>query len=112
MKSIAGMELGALADVIEASVIPQITQVHTADATAAKSSCIAAADVGNLVQAVLGHYDKSPKNILNQYLDAGVGGREICLDLLTPAAARLGDGWLSDELSFYQVTTGAAQLQS
>ena len=52
------------------------------------------------------------KSIVEQHVDSGVSDAEICLDLLAPAAARLGGDWLSDDLSFYQVTTGAAHLQS
>ena len=108
-KPVTGAELDALADVIEARVIPKITQVHGADAA---RECIAPADVDTLVRAVLGLHGKSPKSILKQHVDSGVSDEEICLDLLAPAARRLGGDWLSDDLSFYQVTTGAAHLQS
>lgn len=111
-KPVAGAELDALVRVIKASVIPKITQVHTADADAAKSPGIREADVDRLLEAVLGGCEKSAENLLKQHLDAGVGDEQICLELLAPAAARLGSGWLSDDVSFYQVTTGAAQLQS
>lgn len=108
----AGVELDALVRVIKSSVIPQVTQVHTADASAAHRKSIGEADVDGLVQAVLGRHGQSPKTYLKQFLDAGLGDAKICLELLAPAAARLGGDWLSDDLSFYQVTTGTAQLQS
>jgi len=112
LKSVAGAELGALVDVIEASVVPKVTQVHTAGAGIEKHGCIGVADVEDLVQAVLGRHDKPPESLLKQHLDAGGGDEEVCLELLAPAAARLGSCWLSDDVSFYQVTTGVVRLQS
>ncbi len=111
-KPVTGTELDALVDVIEARVIPKITEVHGAGGADAEWQRIALADVDNLVRAVLGLHDQSPKSILKQHVESGVSDEEICLDLLAPAAARLGGDWLSDDLSFYQVTTGAAHLQS
>lgn len=112
LKSGAGTELEALVNVIEASVIPQITQVRTADADIAKCPGIGEREVDSLLEAVLGGHDKSAKNILKQHVNSGTSDEQICLDLLAPTAGRLGSGWLSDDVSFYQVTTGVAQLQS
>jgi methanogenic corrinoid protein MtbC1 len=41
----------------------------------------------------------------------GVDPRRICLDLLAPAARRLGELWVADECDFTQVTLGLWRLQ-
>ncbi|MGB7204127.1 MAG: B12-binding domain-containing protein, partial [Anderseniella sp.] len=112
LKSVAGLELGALVEVIEASVIPKISQVHGSANIALQSKGVSSVDVDDLVWAVLDLNERSPKDILKQQLDSGVSVEEICLGLLSPTAVRLGHKWLSDDLSFYQVTTGVARLQA
>lgn len=45
------------------------------------------------------------------YLDEGVSVEAVCLDLLAPAARRLGEMWEADECDFVDVTMGLWRLQ-
>lgn len=112
LKLIASAELKMLSNVMEASVHSQTAKVHTGNEVVATGSCFGEAEISNLVKAVLRPDGKSAEAILQQNLDAGVSDEVICLELLAPAAARLGGNWQADEVNFYQVTTGIAQLQS
>ncbi len=47
---------------------------------------------------------------ITDLLSQGVSLESLFLNLLTPAARHLGDGWLSDELSFVDVQLGLCRL--
>ena len=49
---------------------------------------------------------------IDVFLANGAALEAVFLDLLAPAARRLGDLWLADRLSFFDVTAGLGRLQA
>ncbi len=100
---------------IEAEIIPRLllANSHASVPVAAISSGrqIESADVANLVAAVLEQDISHAVRLFDQLESEGVPREQLFLELLTPAARRLGDAWLDDTLSFAAVTIGLAGLQ-
>lgn len=49
--------------------------------------------------------------LADELLGQGISHEALMLDLLAPAARRMGEGWCSDERDFVEVTLGMARLQ-
>lgn len=103
-----------LARVIESEIIPRLLLAHAERAkprpseaddtpTAADVEALARLAVSGGCEAVLGR--------ITEIRERGIGIENILLDLLAPAARRLGDMWTDDLCSFTDVTLGLATLQ-
>jgi methanogenic corrinoid protein MtbC1 len=68
------------------------------------------ADIEALYRAVLGRSAERPEQVLAEVNARGARNGELLEGLLRPAANRLGDGWLNDECSFFDVTIGMSKL--
>lgn len=68
-------------------------------------------DVDRFVAAVLSADDSSAIDYVRRAQAAGVGLEAIYLDLLTPAAARLGEMWEADDCDFVAVTIALGRMQ-
>ena len=98
-----------LMQAIERRVLPRLLRLHppeknaSADASQAEAMIVAAhaaaAEPALLAQA------------LERLLASGASADALCLHVLAPAARRLGDLWMADELDFVQVTIGVQRLQ-
>ena len=72
---------------------------------------ITAEHVSAFVEACLSHNEERCPAMVSEFLDSGAPLERICLDLLTPAARRLGILWEEDEVDFLEVTLGLGRMQ-
>lgn len=107
-----------LVDTIEGEIIPRLMLVHRArpDATAAATSVPGHGrpgpdDVTTLASHLLARDPGPAEASIEALLGRGVSLEAVYLDLVTPAARRLGALWDDDQVDFLQVTLGLARLQ-
>jgi methanogenic corrinoid protein MtbC1 len=72
---------------------------------------ISALDVDAFVRAGLSRDEESCHGIIAGYMQAGATLQQICLELLSPAAVKLGMMWEDDEVDFLDVTLGLGRIQ-
>ncbi len=108
-------ELGELVATIEGEVIPRLMLAHqslpeAADAAALDIAPPSADDIAELVDLVLVDDDSLARGFVNKVLDRGVPIEVVYLQLLSPAARRLGELWEADHCTFSDVTIGIWHL--
>jgi methanogenic corrinoid protein MtbC1 len=104
----ARARVARLARTIETEVIPRLVLQHRDASSAERPS---AADVDRLVRALMGPGEGALDELVRALRARGVGVDSLCLDLLTPAAQRLGQLWEQDGVDFATVTVGLGRLQ-
>lgn len=101
---------------MELELIPRLLAHARALSSTRESSsppvpAISALDVDDFVQACLSRDEERCTTIVSGYMDADAPLQLICLDLLTPAAVKLGNLWEDDEVDFLDVTLGLGRIQ-
>jgi MerR family transcriptional regulator, light-induced transcriptional regulator len=100
---------------IEAEIIPRLLLANghaPAQAPAPRGNRkVESTDVAALVTTLLEQDTACAVRLFEQLEGHGVPRETLFLDLLAPAARRLGDAWLDDTLSFAAVTIGLSGLQ-
>ena len=99
---------------IESEIIPRLLMAHQAggaQAKARKSRPIDPADASRFAMLPLRLEAASLLEEVDAFIDEGASVESICLDLLAPAARKLGEMWDSDECDFIDVTMGLWRLQ-
>lgn len=114
--------IGRIVRTIEADIIPRLVKAHrpVAGSPDGDSSHLCRApepqDVERLVRLVMQSNDAQAEQgcirLLGELDDRGVGIESIYLDLLAPAAKKLGRMWEEDECMFTDVTIGLGRLHS
>ncbi len=104
-----------LADTIEHEIIPRLLMAHRVPPALAAlggggMSAVSEEDVIALEQLLLHGDDSLALAFIDGIRERGITLEAIYLDLLSPAARMLGDGWDTDRLDFTQVTLGLARL--
>ncbi|MBQ0930358.1 cobalamin B12-binding domain-containing protein [Ideonella sp. 4Y16] len=106
----------ALLDTVEHQIIPRLMLLHRQHDSQASTSASGAGfsldshEVERFTEHVLQGYEQAMQHVI--YLqDHGVPAPTLCLDLLAPAARRLGELWSADLCDFTQVTIGLGRLQ-
>ena len=111
----------ALARTIEGEIVPRLLLARGTTATAPRARKAAAAgsthaigarDVDELVRLLLAHDSTVAAAYANTVHLRGASLESICLDLLAPAARRLGDLWSEDRADLIEVTLGLCRLQT
>ncbi|QFT78637.1 B12-binding domain-containing protein [Erythrobacter sp. THAF29] len=110
---------GPLADesinaIIEGEIIPRLLMAHSSSRAAAatsRSGEIDPSDASRFASLPLRLEAASLLEEVDSFLDAGVSVEAVYLDLLAPAARRLGEMWISDDCDFVDVTMGLWRLQ-
>jgi methanogenic corrinoid protein MtbC1 len=106
--------LALLIRAVEAEVLPRLFLGRGAAAVAADDgpgAGLSAANVSELVDLVLCQEASAACAFVESLLGRRVTPGAIYLDLLTPAARRLGAMWEEDSCDFTQVTIGLMRLQ-
>ena len=107
--------LAWLVRTIEAEIIPRLMLAHQtrpANQTGEPSHCTPApADVAELALIILDHEASVAERFVEALRARGTSLDSIYLDLLAPAARRLGEMWEADQCDFTQVTVGLWRLQ-
>jgi methanogenic corrinoid protein MtbC1 len=106
-----GDDLGALAWLVEAEILPRLMLAHRS----ALAPLPAIAPVGDPEALVALLLDSEPFDLdaaVASLLDANIPLDKLLLDLLSPAARRLGTLWERDTCDFLAVTEGLGRLQA
>lgn len=102
--------------IIEGEIIPRLLMAHSSGEKQAPiagktSRPIAPEDAERFALLPLRLEAASLLEEVNTFLADGASVETVCLDLLAPAARKLGEMWESDECDFLDVTMGLWRLQ-
>lgn len=100
--------------VIETEIIPRLLMAHTtglSDIHGQRGTPINRDDIDHFVTLPLRVEAARLLDEVDALIDKGVSVESICIDLLAPAARRLGEMWSRDECDFIDVTMGLWRLQ-
>lgn len=106
----------ALVSTVETEIVPRLVALYrgmTQDVplrTRSERGSIGETEVMQFTDLVLGHHEPALA-ILRRLAERGATAHELCLDLLAPAARRLGDLWTADRCHFSEVTIALGRLQ-
>ena len=98
---------------VELDVIPRLLIAHPAPmAPGAASLLVSAVHVADLVGLVLSRGEPEAVAFVEAMHEEGAAAESLYLDLLAPAARRLGEMWEDDTCDFTDVTIGLWRLQN
>lgn len=100
--------------IIEGEIIPRLLMAHSSGEARGNSRharAIAPEDALRFSALPLRLEAAGLLEEVNAFIADGVSVETVCLDLLAPAARRLGEMWESDECDFIDVTMGLWRLQ-
>jgi methanogenic corrinoid protein MtbC1 len=106
----------ALVQTVETEIVPRLVALYRGMTSGLPPrartgrGAIGEAEVEQFTDLVLRHHEPALA-ILRQLADSGATAHELCLDLLAPAARRLGEMWNSDRCDFTDVTIALGRLQ-
>lgn len=105
-----------LARTIETEVIPRLMITAQNRPTRASLSAIVGGgpsqeDVDSFADIILSSNLNAAADFIDAMRGRGLSVEMICVDLMAPAARRLGEYWLEDRCSFIDVTMGLGRLQ-
>ena len=101
-----------LAELIEGEIIPRLLVAHRADPPRARSSAaITPVDAHAFADLVLREEAYALIGHVEAVLARGATVESVLLDLLAPAARRIGEYWEQDACDFVDVTMGLWRLQ-
>ncbi len=105
--------LAILTRTVELDVIPRLLIAHTGPlAPAAADLLVTAVHVADLVGLVLSRGEPEAVAFVEAMHEEGAAAESLYLDLLAPAARRLGEMWEDDTCDFTDVTIGLWRLQN
>lgn len=99
---------------LEAEIIPRLVEAHrtlSGGVSVTSRERVSVADVDAFVQLTLCQDDAAARGFVELRRQQGLSIEAIYLDLLTPAARKLGVMWEEDECDFTAVTLGVGRLQ-
>jgi methanogenic corrinoid protein MtbC1 len=106
--------LSSLSQTIEGDIIPRLMLAfdsrRTGSAPAVDAGYELEASVDELIQLLLNHDASIAANYVATLRSDGIALPALYLDLLAPAARRLGEMWEEDECSFTDVTIGVCRM--
>ncbi len=100
--------------IIESEIIPRLLMAHSATAAPARPRrlrAIAPDEASRFAELPLRLEAASLLEEVDAFIAKGASVETICLDLLAPAARKLGEMWEHDECDFLDVTMGLWRLQ-
>jgi methanogenic corrinoid protein MtbC1 len=106
----------ALVQTVETEIVPRLVALYRGMTNGmpprarAQRGAIGEAEVAQFTELVLSHHEPALA-ILRRLAERGATAHELCLDLLAPAARRLGEMWSDDRCDFTDVTIALGRLQ-
>jgi methanogenic corrinoid protein MtbC1 len=106
-----------LVQTIESEIIPRLMAAHQATtqpaglAPPAHGQAVSQAEIVEFSELVLQNESAVCQGFIREIQGRGVALQTIYLDLLAPAARRLGELWLADQCHFTDVTIGLWRMQ-
>ncbi|WP_086608766.1 cobalamin B12-binding domain-containing protein [Erythrobacter donghaensis] len=100
--------------VIENEIIPRLLMAHSGTEQRTKSRLLRSITPEDASRFAMLPLQLEAANLLEEvdgFIAKGASVESICLDLLAPAARKLGEMWESDECDFLDVTMGLWRLQ-
>ena len=97
---------------VQLDVIPRLLTAYNAPAPIVPALVVDPTHVAELVGLVLGRGEPAAIAYVEAMRERGAGAEAIYLDLLAPAARRLGVMWEEDTCDFTEVTVGLWRLQN
>ena len=100
--------------IIESEIIPRLLMAHAGSDVQSRSRrvrTISADDASRFAVLPLRLEAASLLEEVDRFITKGASVETICLDLLAPAARKLGEMWERDECDFLDVTMGLWRLQ-
>ncbi len=104
----------SLNTLIEGEIIPRLLMAHdsgSVDGDLRRPGVIDNADINHFATLPLRLEAAGLLEQVDALIDRGASVESICIDLLAPAARRLGEMWDRDECDFIDVTMGLWRLQ-
>lgn len=104
----------SISTVIESEIIPRLLMAHNSggpDADCARPGLINGADLNRFALLPLRLEAAGLLEEVDALIERGASVEAICIELLAPAARRLGEMWDRDECDFIDVTMGLWRLQ-
>jgi MerR family transcriptional regulator, light-induced transcriptional regulator len=102
---------GPLADVVERAVIPRVIEAHLRDGMTAEVRDRRRAESISFATLAMDADTEELLDRLDAMLADGTAIESILIDILAPAARRLGTMWEQDDCDFVDVTMGLWRLQ-
>ena len=102
--------IAALVHTLENNVIPRLVQWHRG-APSAPGLAPSAAELARFVELTIDGSEPQIADAVDALRRRGVSVESLFLDLLGPAACRLGEMWCDDRCDFSTVTVGLGRLQ-
>lgn len=106
----------ALVSTVDTEIVPRLVALYRGmtqgvpPRSRSERGSIGETEVMQFTDLVLGHHEPALA-ILRSLAERGATTHELCLDLLAPAARRLGDLWTADRCHFSEVTIALGRLQ-
>jgi len=106
----------ALVNTVETEIVPRLVALYRGmtqgvpPRARSERGSIGETEVLQFTDLVLAHHEPALA-ILRRLAERGATAHELCLDLLAPAARRLGDLWTADRCHFSDVTIALGRLQ-
>ena len=106
------MTASAMVRTLKSKILPRIASAFRSGLGSAAPRCEPSAEhVAHLVNLVLGTDDDAPASFVTELRAQGASDDAVLLQLLAPAARRLGSMWEADTIDFGSVTIGVSRLQ-
>lgn len=107
----------ALSATVEQTVVPRLTLLGAGDCerffgAPETPSEPHARSVERLVREAIGPVPDAARGVLLEHDRGGWSPERLCVDLIAPAARRMGELWLEDHCTFTDVTLGCLRLCS
>lgn len=102
-----------LSRTVAREVVPRLLLMHRDPPSAeeARVPPVRSEDVANLVAALLADEGAKADAILEAVRARGATLEQVSLDLMAPAARRMGEMWVDDECTYTDVTLGVWRMQ-
>lgn len=109
----AARRAAGLTQLIEGEIIPRLLLAHGCDAQpeGATTRIPDALDIDTMAELAVAPDAGGLHNELQRLRDEGISSESLLLDLISPAARRLGVLWEQDQCSFADVSIGLCRLQ-
>lgn len=110
----AGERRAILTRTVEADVIPELLALHRGPdlAKPEPAPAVRPEHVAHLVNLVLAQDESAVLAFVGALHEQGAPHEVLCLDLLAPAARRLGEMWETDDCDFAEVSIGSWRLHA
>lgn len=107
-------QIDSVNTIIESEIIPRLLMAHNGSETRNRSRLLRSITPDEAARFALLPLRLEAAALLEEvdgFIAKGASVETICLDLLAPAARKLGEMWESDECDFLDVTMGLWRLQ-